>query len=147
MLPPSCCHAAALQHWYRHHCRYAAAAPMLPHYCCHTAVTTRLLPPPRCCVRRRVTTKLPPLPLPPRCRHCCHHRQRCQATTAATKLLPLPLSTLQDKFDNEKEFCNMTDIDFVRLFQLFWLGVEFLHGGMLLIFDALVYLSLYCNNL
>ncbi len=67
--------------------------------------------------------------------------------TAATKLPPTPLSTLQDKFDNEKEFCNMTDIDFVRLSQLFRLGIEFSHGGMLPIFDALVYLSLYPNNL
>jgi hypothetical protein len=49
----------------------------------------------------------------------------------------LPLSTLHDKFDNEKELCNMT-IDFVQLSQLFQLGVEFLHGGMLPIFDALV---------
>jgi hypothetical protein len=69
------------------------------------------------------------------------------AKTAATKLPPLPLSTLQDKFDNEKEFCNMTDIDFVQLSQLFRLGVKFLHGGMLPIFEVLVYLSLYCNNL
>ncbi len=61
--------------------------------------------------------------------------------TAATKLQPLPLSTLQDKFDNEKEFCNMTDIDFVRLSQLFQLGIEFLHGGMLPIFDASVIIS------
>jgi hypothetical protein len=67
--------------------------------------------------------------------------------TAATKLPLLPLSTLLDKFDNEKEFCNLTDVDFVQLSQLFQLGVKFLHGGMLPIFNALVYLSLYHNNL
>jgi hypothetical protein len=50
-------------------------------------------------------------------------------------------------FDNEKEFCNMTDIDFVQLSQLFRLGIEFSHGGMLPIFNTLVYLSLYRNNL
>ncbi len=60
---------------------------------------------------------------------------------AATKLPLLPLSTLQVKFDNEKEFCNMTDRDFVQLSQLFGFGIKFLHGGMLPIFDALVYLS------
>jgi hypothetical protein len=86
---------------------------MLPHYCHHTAATTKLLPPLRCHVCRHVTTKLPPLPLPPHCRH--HHPRRCQAAIATTKLLPLPLSTLQDKFDNEKKFCNMTVIDFVQL--------------------------------
>jgi hypothetical protein len=37
--------------------------------------------------------------LTPRRHHRLHH---CQAAAAATKLLPLPLSTLQDKFDNEK---------------------------------------------
>jgi hypothetical protein len=56
-------------------------------------------------VCRRVTTKLPSPPLPPRHRHCHHH------TTASTKLPLLPFSTLQDKFDNEKEFCNTADID------------------------------------
>jgi hypothetical protein len=71
------------------------------------------LPPPRCRARRHVTTKLLPPPLPPRCRHRRHHHWHCQAATAATKLPQLPLSTLQDKFDNEEEFCNMTDIDFV----------------------------------
>ncbi len=148
MSPPSCCHAAALQHWCPHHrCCAAAAAPMLPHYCRHSAATTRLLPPPRCRVCHRVTTKLPPPPLPLCCRHCCHHRWRCHAATAATKLPPLLLSTLWDKFDNEKEFCNMTDIDFIRLSWLFQLDVEFSHGGMLPIFDALVYLSFYHNNL
>jgi hypothetical protein len=59
----------------------------------------------------------------------------------------LPFSTLQDKFDNEKEFCNNADIDCVQLSQLFQLGVGFLHGGMHPIFDALVCLSLYPNNL
>ncbi len=49
---------------------------------------------------------------------------------------PLPLSTLRDKFDNEKELCNMTDIEFVQLSHLFRLGVKFLHGGMLPIFDT-----------
>jgi hypothetical protein len=29
------------------------------------------------------------------------------------------VSTLQDTFDDEKEFCYMTDIDFVQLSQLF----------------------------
>jgi hypothetical protein len=83
---------------------------MLPCYCHHTAATTTLLPPLHCRVRHHVTTKLPPPPLPP-CHHHRHHlRWRCQAVTAATKLPPLPLSTLQDKFDDEKEFCNMTDI-------------------------------------
>jgi hypothetical protein len=54
--------------------------------------------------------------LPPSCRHHHrHHCQRCQAATAATKLPLLPLSTLRDKFDNEKEFCNTTDIDFIQL--------------------------------
>jgi hypothetical protein len=67
--------------------------------------------------------------------------------TPATKLPPLLLSTLYDKFDNEKELCNMTDIDFVQLSQLFQLGVKFLHGGMLPIFNALVYLSFHHNNL
>ncbi len=38
--------------------------------------------------------------------------------TTATKLPPLPLSILHAKFDNEKELCNMTDIDFVQLSQV-----------------------------
>ena len=67
--------------------------------------------------------------------------------TPATKLPPSLLSTLHDKFDNEKELCNMTDIDFIQLSQLFQLGVEFLHGGMLPIFDTLVYLSCHHHNL
>jgi hypothetical protein len=67
--------------------------------------------------------------------------------TPATNLSPSPLSTLHDKFDNEKELCNMTDIDFVQLSQLFQLGIIFLHGGMLPIFDALVYLSCHHHNL
>jgi hypothetical protein len=77
-----------------YHCGHqGAAVAMLPHFCCHTATTTRLLPQPCCLVCRRDITKMPPSPLPP--------------------YQPLPLSTLQDKFDNEKEFCNMTDIYFV----------------------------------
>ncbi len=129
MSPPSSCNAAALQHWCRHHFHCdAATAPMLPCYCCHTSSTTKLLLPPRCRVCRRVTTKLPPLPLPPRHHHRHHRRRRCQAATAATKLLLLLLS---------KEFYNMTDIEFVQLSWLFRLGIEFLHGGMLPIFDAL----------
>jgi hypothetical protein len=76
-----------------------------------------------------------------------HHYWHCQAAAATTKLLPLPLSTLQDMFDNEIEFCKMTDVDFVQLSQLFRPGVEFLQGGLLPILNALVYLSLYCNNL
>jgi hypothetical protein len=62
-----------------------------------------------CRLHHHVTPKLPPLPLTPR-RH--HRHPHCQAAAATTKLLPLPLSTLQDMFDNEKEFCKMTDIDF-----------------------------------
>jgi hypothetical protein len=102
-----------------------------------------LLPPPCCCVRRRVAIKLPPPPLPPhrRCR-----RRRCQAATA-TKLCHSPLSRLRDRFDDEKEFCKMTDDDFFKLSHLLWLGVEFLHRGVLPIFNALVYLSLNHNNL
>ncbi len=50
-------------------------------------------------------------------------------------------------FDNEKELCNMTNIDFVQLSQLFQLDIEFLHGGMLPIFNALVYLTFHHNNL
>ncbi len=148
MLPPSCCHAVALQHWCRHNfCCDAAATPMLPCYCRHTAATTALLPTPCCRVRHCFTTKLPPPPLPPHCHHRHHRHQCCQAVTAPTKLPLLPLSTLQDKFDDEKEFCNMTDIDFVQFSWLSQLGVKFLHGGMLPILHTLVYLSLYCNNL
>ncbi len=132
--------------------------------CSH--VTTIVLPyyrlaalipptPPLCCRRRpntgrvhcHVTTKLPPPPLLPRCCHHHHHRWHCQPATASTKLPLLPLSTLQDKFDNEKEFCNNADIDCVQLSWLFQLGIEFSHGGMHPIFDVLVYLSLYHNNL
>jgi hypothetical protein len=82
--------------------------------------------------------------LPPSCPHRhCHHA----TATATTKLPLLPFSILQDKFDNEKEFCNNADIDCVRLSQLFQLGVKFLHGGMHPIFNALVCLSIYRNNL
>jgi hypothetical protein len=89
---------------------------MLPCYCRHTATTTTLLPPPCCHVCHHVTTKLPPPLLSPHRhhRHPCH--QRCQAVTAATKLPPLPLSTLQDNFDDKKEFCNVTKIDLSVLF-------------------------------
>jgi hypothetical protein len=145
MSPPSCCHAAAVQHCCCHHRHCAATtATMLPRCCRHTATTATLLPPPRCQLRCCVTIKLPPPPLPPRRRHCHRH---CQAATAATKLPLLPLSTLQNKFDNEKEFCKMTDVDFFWLSQLFQPGIEFLHGEMLPIFDALVNLSLNHNNL
>ncbi len=122
--------------------------------CCLAALIPP--PPPLCCccrpnaghVRRHVTTKLPQPPLPLRRRHRHHHRQRCQPATASTKLPPLPLSTLQDKFDNDKEFCNNADIDCVQLSWLFRLGIKFLHGGMCpILFNALVYLSLYRNNL
>jgi hypothetical protein len=125
---------------------------MLP--CCRLAA---LMPPPLplCCRRhpnagrvcRRVTTKLPPMSLPPRHHHRHHHRRHCQPATASTKLPSSPLSTLQDKFDNEKEFCYNADIYCIQLYRLFRLGVEFLHGGMCPIFYALVYLSLYRNNL
>jgi hypothetical protein len=98
---------------------------MLPRYCRHITTIATLLPPPRCRVCCRVTLKLPPSPLPPHCHHCHHRCWRCQAAAATTKLLPLPLSTLQDKFDNEKEICNMTDVDFIRLSHLFRLGVKF----------------------
>jgi hypothetical protein len=83
---------------------------MMPCRCCHTAATATLLPPPPCCLCCHIVTKLPPLPIPQCHRHRLHH---CQAAAAATKLLLLPLSALQDRFDNEKEFCKMTDIDFV----------------------------------
>jgi hypothetical protein len=121
---------------------------MLPRECRHITAPATLLPPLHCRVCRSVTIKLLPPPLPPHCRHCHHCRQCCQASAAATKLPLLPLSTLQDKFDNEKELCNMTDVDFVQLScSLFQLGIKFSHEGMLPIFDALIYLSLYCNNL
>ncbi len=142
MLPPSCCHAAAAQHCCHHRHRYATtAATMLPRHCRHAATTATLLPLPRCHLCHCVPIKLPPLPLPPLCRHC--HR-RCQAATAAVKvkLLLLPLSTLWDRFDDEKEFCKMTDVDFFWLSWLFQPGIKFLHGGMLSIFNAVVYLSL-----
>jgi hypothetical protein len=86
---------------------------MLQHYCRHITAPTTLVPPLCCHVCRRVTIKLPPPPLPPHRHHRKHRHWRCQAAAAATKLPPSPLSTLQDKFDNEKEFCNMADIDFV----------------------------------
>ncbi len=132
--------------------RSHVATIVLP--CCRLA-TLIPPPPPLCCPRHpnadrvchHVTTKLPPVPLPPHRRHRHHHRWRCQPTTASTKLPPLPLSTLQDKFDNEKEFCNNADIDCIWLSWLFQLGIKFLHGGVHPIFNALVYLSLYCNNL
>jgi hypothetical protein len=143
MLPPSCFHAAATQQSCCHCGRcVATAATMLPRFCHHLSATTTLLPPPRCWVCRRVATKLPLpplLPLPP-CHHHCH--PHCQAHAATTKLLPLLLSTLQDRFDNKEEFCKMTDVDFFQLTQLFQPGVKFLHGEMVPIFDALVYLSL-----
>ncbi len=146
MSPPSCCHAASMQHCCRHHRHCAAAtATKLPRCCRHPATTARLLPPPQCRVCRHVTTKLPPPPLPPcRCHHCHRH---CQDATAAAKLPPLSLSTLWDRFDDEKEFCKMTDIDFSHLSWLFQPGIEFLHGGMLPIFNALVYLSYNCIHL
>ncbi len=141
MSPPSSCHADAAQHCCHHHRHCAAtAATMLPRCCHHTDATATPLLPLRCClVRRRVTTKLLPLPLPP-CRYHCH--LRCQAATVTTKLLPLPLSTLWDRFDDEKVFCKMTYIDFSQLFWLFQPDVNFLHGGILSIFDTLVYLLL-----
>jgi hypothetical protein len=109
-----------MYHYLLLHCQSSFPSALLFHQhvativlpCCHLAA---LIPPPPqlCCrhrlnagrVRRRVTTKLPPPPLPPRRRHRHHH------ATASTKLPLLPFSTLQDKFDNEKEFCNNADID------------------------------------
>jgi hypothetical protein len=132
--------------------RFHVATIVLP---CSRLAT--LIPPSLllCCRRRpnadrvchHVTIKLPLPPLPPRRCHRHHHRRRCQPTTASTKLPLLPLSTLQDKFDNEKEFCNNADIDCVQLSRSFQLGIKFLHGGMHPIFNALVYLSFYHNNL
>ncbi len=138
MLPLSCCHAAAVQHCHHRRC-CAAATIMLPYCCCHTAAITMLPPPPRCRLCRQVAAKLQPLPMPP-C--CCHRRRHCQAAAAAAKLLRLLLSTLWDKFDDEKKLCKMTDVDFFWLSWLFWYGIKFLHGAMCSIFDALVYLSL-----
>ncbi len=128
-LLPLCCH----------HCHNA----MLP--CCyrHTTAIAMLLPPPRYCVHSHVATKVPPPPVPPP----RHHRPHCSQAATTTKLLPLPLSTLCNRFDDEKEFCKMTDVDFFELSCLFQLGVEFLHRGMLPIFDALVCLLLNLNNL
>jgi hypothetical protein len=141
MLLPSCCHAATAQHC-RRRCRCCAAS-MLPRCRCHAATTAMLPPLPRCHLSCRVVVKLLPPPLPP---HCHHHRRHhcCQAAAAAAKL-PLPLlSTLCDRFDNEKELYKMTNDDFFCLSQIFQLGVEILHGEMLSIFDALVHLSLNC---
>ncbi len=145
MLLPSCCHAVTAQHCRRCRCRCrrhrcaAATATMLPRCCCHIATIAMLPPPPRCCLRRCVATKLPSPPLPPCCCHRCRH---CQAATATAKLPLLPLSTLWDRFDDEKELCKMTDVDVFWLSWLFWFGIKFLHGGMLSIFNTLVYLSL-----
>ena len=142
---PSCCHTAAVQHCHpRWRCCAAATATMLPRCCRHTAAITLLLPPPRCCLCCCVATKLPPPPLPPCRRHRRHH---CQAAASAAKLPPLRLSTLWDRFDDEKEFWKMTDIDFFWLSQLFWPGIKFSHWEMLSIFNALVYLSLNCIHL
>jgi hypothetical protein len=90
MLPP-CSTIAAIT--------AAVLLPLLP--CCRTAAAT-LLPPLRFCGRHAAASAAV---LPPSCR-------RCQAAAAATKLTPLPLFILQDRFDNEKEFCTMTDVDF-----------------------------------
>jgi hypothetical protein len=142
MLPPLCCQAAATQHCCRHRrCCAAATATMLPRCCHHTAATATLFPPLRCRLCCRVATKLPPPPLPPR---CCHHRHRrhCQAAPATAKLQLSPSPTLWDRFDDEKEFCKMKDVDSFQLSWLFQPGIKFLHGGMLSIFNALVYLSL-----
>ncbi len=140
MLPLSCCHAVAMQHCRPHCGRCAAtAATMLPRRCRHPATTIAMLPPPpRCSLPCSITIKLPQLPLLLRRRHCrCH----CQAATATTKLPPLSPSTLWDRFDDEKELCKMTDVDFFQLSWLFQLGLKFLHGGMLSILNALVYPS------
>ncbi len=142
MLPPSCCHAAAAQQCRRHPCRCAATiATMLPRSCRHTATTATLPLLLRCPPCPHVATKLLPPPLPP-C--CCHCRCHCQAVAATPKLLSLPLSTLSDRFDDEKWLCKLTDDDFCWLYWLFWLGIKFLHGWMFSIFNALVYLSLTC---
>ncbi len=138
MSPPSCCHAAATQHCCHHHCRCAAAATtMLPRCCCYTTATATLLPLPHYRLHRDAT-KLPPPPLSPRPCHCCCH---CQAAAAAAKLPQLLLFTLWDRFNDEKEFCKMRDVDFFQHSWLFQPGVKFLLGGMLSIFQVLVYLS------
>ncbi len=138
---PCCCHAALLLPPLPLCCRrrHHAATPLPPHcYHCYAVAAAALH------LRRRVATKLPQPPLPP-CHF--HHRCHCQAAAATAKLLPLLLSTLWDRFDDEKEFCKMIDIDFFQLSWLFWPGVEFSHGGMLSIFDTLVYLSLNYTHL
>jgi hypothetical protein len=106
-----------------------------------------LLPPPQCwpclppCYHQAAptatATTLPPPP-PPKVLPTCH----CLHQAAAISLF-----TLQDKFDNEKEFCNNAGIDCVQLSQVFQLGIAFSHGGMHQIFNTLVYLSLYRKNL
>jgi hypothetical protein len=127
MLPPSCFHAAAAQHCCRHHRRCAAAvATMLPGCCRHTATTATLLPLPRCRLYRCVTPKLQPPPLTPRRRYCHWHYQ---AAAAAAKLPMLPLSTLQDMFDNKKGFCKMTVINFFCFFYYSNLVLNSCMGG------------------
>ncbi len=102
--------------------------------CCLAALIPP--PPPLCCRRHpnadrvcRHTTKLPPPLLPPCRRHLHHHRQHCQPATASTKLPPLPLSMMQDKFDNEKEFCNNADIDCIQLLDYSDLALDSCMGG------------------
>ncbi len=148
MSPPRCCHAAATALLLRccHRCRRCAAAAATISLCYRRhAATATTIPWPPCCCRHRcyVAVNLLPLPLPPCCRHrpCCRHHQ---AAAAAAKLPPPPLCTLWDRFDDVKELYKMTDVDFFQLSQVLWLGVKFLHGRMLSIFDALVYLSLNC---
>jgi hypothetical protein len=130
MSPLSCCHAAAVQHCRCHRCRCAAAATtMLPRCCRHTAATATLLPPPcflpplLCCHQAATTATAtmqpPPLPLLPSCHRC--HYLHCEIC-----------------FDDEKELCMMIDIDFFQLSWLFQLGIEFLHGEMLSVFNALI---------
>ncbi len=110
------------------------ATIMLP-CCCLAAL---ILPPPLLCcrrrfnasyVRRRVTTKLPTAPLPPCCHPCHHHHQHCQPATTSTKLPPSLLSKLQDKFDNEKEFCNNADIDCIQFLDYSDLASNSCMGG------------------
>jgi hypothetical protein len=104
---PCCLHAALMLQLLPLYCRRCHHAVMLlPPHCRHRyAVATTALPPPPPAI------KLLPPPLPPCCRH---FRWHCQAAAAATKVAPLPLSILQDRFDNEKEFCKMTDVDFFQ---------------------------------